>query len=125
MAAIPPLMSQEPRPHIRPSSIRGRNGSIVMPSVGTVSWWTSNSKVRREPGDSNFANRLSRPGATGCRRQVIPLSPEPILEVAGQPCLEHLGAGQCPAHRVDARDRHQVCQQARQVVHGSTSLAFT
>ena len=37
MAAIPPLMSHEPRPYSRPPSIRGSNGSIVIPSVGTVS----------------------------------------------------------------------------------------
>ncbi len=37
IAAIPPLMSQDPRPWSRPDTIAGTNGGIVMPSVGTVS----------------------------------------------------------------------------------------
>ena len=58
----------------------GRNGAIVMPSVGTVSWWTSNSKVRREPGDSNprqqvvaaRRDRLPRAGNALCRETSLP-----------------------------------------------------
>src|SRR5262249_55402382 len=49
---FPPFTSHEPRPYRRPSRTSGWNGGIVMPSVGTVSWWASKSNVLRGPGAS-------------------------------------------------------------------------
>lgn len=37
MAAIPPLTSHDPRPYSLPSRSEGVQGSMVMPSAGTVS----------------------------------------------------------------------------------------
>ena len=41
IAAMPPFTSQLPRPYIRPSRTTGANGSMVIFSTGTVSWWAS------------------------------------------------------------------------------------
>ena len=62
--AMPPFMSQEPRPTMRPSPTSGSNGSCVQPSsmrAVTTSMWPFSSSDRPPPVPANFAASCGRP----------------------------------------------------------------
>ena len=93
---------------------------MVMPSVGTVSWWTSRTRVRAAAG------RLV-PGedVVALRRDGLPLradaeAAEEVFEVGGDAVLENVRAAEVAAHRVDARQGDQIAQQAGGFVHECT-----
>jgi hypothetical protein len=80
-AAMPALVSHEPRPYSRPASTRGSNGSISMPSTGTVSRCDAIITVSRAPRTVASAMTLRRsplpissassPRARSCSRRCV------------------------------------------------------
>ena len=119
MAAIPPLMSHEPRPYSRPPSIRGLERIDRHPVGRHRVLMDVEEKRPPRPGRLEPGQQVVPPGQTGWRlagdaRAARTSPPDSALK----PRLEDLGTGQRAAHGVDARDRHQVAQEANHVVHG-------
>ena len=70
--ASPAFVSQEPRPYIRPPSITGSKGGIVIPAVLTTSMWASRTTRREGSRPRTTPTTLSRPGRTVVRRDSMP-----------------------------------------------------
>ncbi len=108
IAAMPPLTSHAPRPYSLPSRTSGSNGAMVMPSTGTVSWCASSITGRPAPGHESSATRLSRPGATACRRHRAPIDARSCSSHAVRRVLADGRSLDAPTHGVDASDAHEV-----------------